>query len=62
MGNFRYIHPAAKEKIYLLSLTENQVTTAHKLHVSQSTVSRVKANVLRTGKVSEFRLSSVEET
>ncbi|KAE9394597.1 hypothetical protein BT96DRAFT_923454, partial [Gymnopus androsaceus JB14] len=42
---------SCKRKIYLLSLTENQVTTAHRLHVSQSTVSRVKQI-----------LSSVEET
>lgn len=55
MGNYRYIDPSAKEKIYTLSLTENQTNTAKKLHVSQSTVSRLKARVLATGTMAKDR-------
>ncbi|KAE9388567.1 hypothetical protein BT96DRAFT_430440 [Gymnopus androsaceus JB14] len=35
-----------KKAIFTLSLTEKQSSTAHKLHVHPSTVSRIKSRVL----------------
>ncbi|ESK84040.1 hypothetical protein Moror_11500 [Moniliophthora roreri MCA 2997] len=54
MGNYHYIHPAFKYKIFALSLRTSQSTAARVLGVSQPMVSKLKKCVLNAAGYDEM--------